>query len=101
MATEMPIHPGEQLQDFMEDYDLSQRRLADLLDVSPRTINEIIRGQRGVSAAMSLRLGRLFSQSDSFWSNLQAEYDIRSARRNLELMRSVLKIHSLTEEVPS
>lgn len=101
MATEMLIHPGEQLQDFMKDYDLSQRRLADLLDVSPRTINEIIRGQRGVSAAMSLRLGRLFSQSDSFWSNLQAEYDIRAARHNLELMRSVLKIHSLTEEVPS
>ncbi len=41
-----------------------------------RRINEIVHGQRAVSADTALRLARYFSTSDRFWMNLQARYDL-------------------------
>ncbi len=82
---DMNIHPGEILLDFMDEYGLSQRRLADLLGVSPRAINEIVHGRRRVTAPMSLRLGKLFGQTDSYWTKLQAEYDLRAARAHVDV----------------
>lgn len=82
----MLIHPGEILgEDFLKDYELSQRATAKKLGVSPRTINEIVAGRRGITAEMSLRLGKLFGQSDRFWLNLQQEYDMRVVRSKVDL----------------
>ena len=72
-----PIHPGEVLlQEFLQPLGLTQYRLAKSLKVPPRRINEIIHGQRAVSADTALRLARFFGKSDRFWLNLQAAYDL-------------------------
>ncbi|WP_298442410.1 HigA family addiction module antitoxin, partial [Gordonia sp. (in: high G+C Gram-positive bacteria)] len=59
--------------------------LAQHLGVSVRTVHEIVHGQRGVSAEMSLRLGRLFGQSDLFWLKIQMDYDLQRARGRVDL----------------
>ncbi|PZO60722.1 MAG: addiction module antidote protein, HigA family [Pseudoxanthomonas suwonensis] len=54
-----PIHPGVVLfEDYMQPMGLSQRRLADLMNVPPRRINEIIHGKRAITPDTSLRLGK-------------------------------------------
>jgi hypothetical protein len=46
-----PTHPGEMLlEDFMPDYRLTAASLAEALRVSRQTVNELLRGQRGVYA---------------------------------------------------
>lgn len=79
-----PIHPGEVLLvEFLEPLGLSQYRLAKDLKVPARRINEIVHGDRAVSADTALRLARFFGTSDRFWLNLQAAYDLDIERDRL------------------
>jgi antitoxin HigA-1 len=80
-----PVHPGEMLrEDFLPDYDLSVKALADALDVSRQTVNELIREKRSVSPEMAIRLGRLFGNSPQFWLNAQLEVDLWDASIKLK-----------------
>lgn len=74
-----PIHPGEHLAEFLEEYGLSQYRLAKDIGVPPRRVNEIVHGKRAITADTALRLGRFFNTSAAFWMNLQTQYALRQA----------------------
>ena len=79
------IHPGEiLLEDFMKPMGITSRQLAADIDVSPSRISEIIHGTRPITADTALRLGLFFSMEPRFWLNLQSEYDMRMAKRNLQ-----------------
>ncbi len=83
-STVAPIHPGEVLLlDFLEPLGVTQHRLAILIDVPPRRINEIVHGKRRISADTALRLARFFGTSERFWINLQARYDLELERDHL------------------
>ena len=79
-----PIHPGEILvEEFLEPLELTQYRLAKDISVPARRINEIVHGARGVSADTAIRLARYFGNSEQFWMNLQARYDLEVERERL------------------
>ncbi|MCK0515627.1 HigA family addiction module antitoxin [Williamsia sp. DF01-3] len=81
-----PIHPGIVLfEDYMQPMGLSQRRLADLMNVPPRRINEIIHGKRAITPDTSLRLGKMFGISETFWLNMQTHYDLEVAKETTDL----------------
>jgi addiction module HigA family antidote len=78
------IHPGEiLLEDFMKPMGITARQLAADIDVPPSRISELVNGQRPITADTALRLGLFFGMEARFWLNLQAEYDIRVATREL------------------
>ena len=79
-----PVHPGEILyEEFLAPLGLSQYRLAKETSVPPRRINEIVRGQRAVTADTALRLARYFGTSERFWLNLQVRYDLEVEKDRL------------------
>ena len=79
-----PVHPGEILQEeFLAPLGVSQYRLAKAVDVPARRINEIIHGQRRITADTALRLSRYFGTSERFWLNLQARYDLETEKDRL------------------
>jgi len=79
-----PVHPGEVLlEEFLEPMELSQYRLAKDISVPPRRINEIVHGQRSITADTALRLSRYFGTSERFWLNLQTGYDLEVERDRL------------------
>lgn len=79
-----PVHPGEVLaEEFLAPLGVSQYRLATEIGVPPRRINEIVHGQRRVSADTALRLARYFATSERFWLNLQARYDLEIEKDRL------------------
>ena len=78
------IHPGEiLLEDFMKPMGVSARQLAADIDVSPSRISELVNGRRPITADTALRLGIFFGMEPRFWLNLQSEYDMRVADREL------------------
>lgn len=78
------ITPGEILEeDFLKPFGLSQYRLAADIGVPPRRINEIVKGQRAITADTALRLGRYFKMSAEFWLNLQSHYDLEQEQERL------------------
>jgi len=75
-----PIHPGEILrEEFLEPLGLTQRDLADRIDVSYQRVNELVNGKRGVTADTALRLARAFGTSPDVWINLQVRVDLWEA----------------------
>jgi addiction module HigA family antidote len=79
------IHPGEiLLEEFMKPMGITARQLAADIDVSPSRISEIVHGNRPITADTAIRLGLFFSMEPRFWINLQAEYDLRVAKRRLQ-----------------
>ncbi|HEX9355158.1 MAG TPA: HigA family addiction module antitoxin [Streptosporangiaceae bacterium] len=79
-----PVHPGEiLLTEFLEPLGVSQYQLAKAVDVPARRINEIVHGQRRISAGTALRLARYFGTSERFWMNLQARYDLEIEKDRL------------------
>ena len=79
-----PIHPGEiLLEDFLKPMGISQYRLAHAIHVSPRRINEIVHGTRGITADTAVRFSRYFGTSAELWLGLQADYDLQCAQEHL------------------
>lgn len=85
MARKLPaIHPGEiLLEEFLNPLGVSQYRLAKDISVPPRRINEIVHGQRSITADTALRLARYFGTSERFWLNLQSRYDLEVEKERL------------------
>ena len=71
-----PVHPGAVLQDELEEIGLSQTSLARHIGVLPKTINEICRGKRGISAEMAMKLSKALGGSPQFWLNLQNNWEL-------------------------
>jgi antitoxin HigA-1 len=79
-----PVHPDEiLLEEFLGPLSLSQYQLAKDLAVPARRINEIVHGQRRISADTALRLARYFGTSERFWMNLQTRYDLEVEKDRL------------------
>jgi addiction module HigA family antidote len=88
-----PIHPGEiLLQEYLKPLQVSQNALARSLDITPKTISEIILTKRGISPEMSIRFGKFFGQSERFWLNLQTEYDFRCALRRRKRLTAKIRV---------
>jgi len=71
-----PVHPGEVLKDELDEIGLTQSALAKHIGVLPKTINEICRGKRGISAEMAMKLSKALGGSPQFWLNLQNNWEI-------------------------
>ncbi len=80
-----PFHPGEiLLEEFLEPMEKSQRSFAQEIGWSPRKVNEIIKGKRGITADSAIDLSHFFGTSPELWMNLQATYDLDRALKERE-----------------
>jgi antitoxin HigA-1 len=78
------VHPGEiLLEDFMRPMSITARQLSSDMDVPPSRISDIVNGARPITADTALRLGLFFGMDARYWLNLQSEYDVRVAKRDL------------------
>ena len=92
-----PIHPGEILmEEFLKPFGISQYKLAKDITVPARRINEIVHGNRAITADTALRLSRYFKLSERFWLNLQARYDIEVQKDKLNgRIEAEVRVHEL------
>ncbi|MHB1201117.1 MAG: HigA family addiction module antitoxin [Polaromonas sp.] len=87
------VHPGEFLQEILDELGLTQVAFADAIGVSPMRVSHLLKGQRPVTAELALRLGLALSQTPQYWLNLQAAYDLKVAQ--IELKDSLLAVRAL------
>jgi addiction module HigA family antidote len=92
-----PPHPGETIkEDYLVPLGMSVNALSKALGVGAARLNEIVRGERGVTADTALRLARYFRTSPEFWLNLQSFYDLRiaQAKAGAQISRQVKPMRS-------
>ena len=75
-------HPGIILkEEFLQEIDMSQNKLADSIGVPANRIHAIVKGTRSITADTDLRLSKFFGLSEGYWLRLQNAYDILEAKR--------------------
>jgi len=70
------IHPGRVLLDELDERSITQSALAQHIGVLGKTVNEICRGKRGISAEMAVKLSLALGASPQFWMNLQTQWEL-------------------------
>ena len=66
-----PLTPGQVVGGLLEELELSQTELAQRLDVSRATVNELINDKRALTPDMAHRLGRYFGNGTAVWLQIQ------------------------------
>jgi len=92
------IHPGIILERELKKRKLPKRRIALTIGEYPQLLGDITKGKRRINPALSIRLGDALGIDESFFSVLQAYYDIEEQKKkqarkyhpNLRLLRPVL-----------
>ncbi|MHC5598054.1 MAG: HigA family addiction module antitoxin [Nostoc sp.] len=89
-----PRHPGALIKrQYLEPLKMTNTQLANILDVSRKTVSEIINEQAGVSPLMALRLAKAFQTTPELWLNLQQNYDLWNAAQDSESLKNISPIN--------
>jgi len=76
-----PVHPGEVLlEEFLKPWNISQNSLSHHMGITTTRLNDIVRGRRGITGDTAIRLARATNTTPEFWMNLQALFDLETAK---------------------
>lgn len=76
MPMREPTHPGTMLaEEFLEPFGVGHSALARQIGYPEKAVEELVRGERRVTAEMALSLSTAFGASAEFWLTLQMEHD--------------------------
>ena len=88
-----PTHPGAILrEDVLPALEISQGRLAELLDVSRLTVSQLLHEHRALSPDMAMRLEKLLGSSAESWLRMQEAVDLWEARQQPEKFASIRRL---------
>lgn len=80
------FHPGEFLQEEIEERHLLKKDVAQALNILPHHLSEIFAGKRHISARLAVKLEKLLGVSSHYWLGLQMEFDLYQAKRQEALV---------------
>ena len=91
-----PMHPGEVLrEEFLVPLNLSAGALARRMDVPRTRIERFAAEETAITADSALRLSKALGTSPQLWMNLQADYDLQIAQK--EIGKVIDKIEPIKE----
>jgi antitoxin HigA-1 len=80
-----PLHPGEVLrEEFLIPLDISAGTLAKVCGVPRTRIERLANEETAVTADTALRLSKAFGTTPALWLNLQNNYDVQVAERQIK-----------------
>lgn len=97
-----PVHPGEILREIvMPEAGITVTAAAKALGISRQMFHAILAERKPLSAAMCMKVAKMFGSSPETWMRLQASYDLKRAAQDKKLMKSIARITSVkaSEEI--
>src|SRR5450830_1116508 len=85
--------PSDYIRDELNARGWTQKDLADVLGVAPKTISAVMRNKQSITADMALLLSKAFGESAEYWMNLEAAYRTRltsAGQSNTDVERRAL-----------
>jgi len=79
----LAVHPGEILKEELAEFGITPTSFARQINVPPNRVSQIIAGKRSISGDTALRFGHWFGVDPQFWMNLQSQYDLVVAERQM------------------
>jgi len=82
--SDLAIHPGEYLEEILEDIGMSQaelsNRISNRIGRPKQAINEIIKGKKSITSTTALELEDVLGVPSHIWLGLESEYQIVLAK---------------------
>lgn len=75
------VHPGAVLNRELKKRGLEKKQFALSLGEYPQTISAVSSGKRGISSALSIKLGKALGVDESYFMLLQAYYEIEREKK--------------------
>lgn len=82
-ARDWRVHPGETLQEALDEREMSQSYLAWATGYTPKHVNRICKGAAPITVDVALALEAELGISAEFWLTHQMHYDLHAARERL------------------
>jgi addiction module HigA family antidote len=102
------FHPGVLLYDEIEYRGISQKELANKMDIAPTVLSEILHGKRNITAALALKLEKALDIDAITWMRLQVKFDIdilrikeRDKGKHIIVPYQIRTAHSIAREPKS
>ena len=83
MILKIAVHPGEVLKGELEEFGITPAEFARQIEVPANRVSQIIAGKRSVTSDTALRFGHWFGVEPGFWMNLQTQFDLAEAEREV------------------
>ena len=81
-----PMHPGEVLKElYLDPLNMGAIAFARRLGVPRTRIERLIKGTTGVTPDTALRLARAFGTTPAYWMNLQTNFDMAQAEKEVDV----------------
>ena len=89
-----PTHPGEILKDEIEYRDISQRKLAEQMEISYSVLNEILNCKRPINTEYALLFEAALGIESEMLIKMQTRYNMQMAKSNKTLSERLMKIRN-------
>ena len=74
VLSDLPIPPGEILEEELEARGMTRNELAALMAIDPQTIDEVIRGEKAIDPETAVELANALGIGAHYWLGLEADY---------------------------
>ncbi|HYX18551.1 MAG TPA: HigA family addiction module antitoxin [Nostoc sp.] len=89
-----PRHPGGLIKrQYLEPLNITITDFADILNVSRKTLSDIVNEQASVTPNMAFRLATALQTTPELWLNLQQKYDLWCAANESESWKDIAPIN--------
>jgi len=85
----IPVHPGTLLKEELDIRHVSQRKYAEIIEMAPSQLNEILKGKRAFSTELALSVEATLGIKAYIFLEMQTRYNIQKASED-ETFRSRL-----------
>lgn len=89
------IHPGEMIKDEIDARGLTQKKLAEQMEVSPTVLNEVLNGKRPVSTEYALMLEAVLGIDAGIWLRIQLDYNLQMTKKNETFLAKLAKLRRI------
>jgi len=73
------FHPGQYVEELIEDYNLTQKEFAERLGISEMKLYKLVNGEESISNDIARKLAKITNISIITWLKLQNAYDVKVA----------------------
>ena len=102
MILKIAVHPGDVLKGELKEFGITPAEFARQIGVPANRVSQIINGKRSVTSDTALRFGHWFGVEPEFWMNLQTQFDLAVADREVgEAVRGLPVIRRDEDNLPS
>jgi HTH-type transcriptional regulator/antitoxin HigA len=94
LYSDLPIHPGEYLEEVIDELAMTKDELAKRLNRPAAKLSAIFKGQKAITPDTALQLDKVVGVPAHIWTGLEAEYRLALARKQQNQEQQRLKEES-------